>query len=41
MTEEPTAPAAATLREVADLDLDRVARRGYPEAVFCEGKTVE
>lgn len=24
-----------------DLDLDRNARRGYPEAVFCEGKTVE
>jgi len=22
-----------------DLDLERTARRGYPEAVFCEGKT--
>ena len=25
----------------ADLDLDRTARRGYPEAVYCEGKTPE
>lgn len=25
----------------ADLDLGRAARRGYPEAVYCEGKTVE
>jgi pyridinium-3,5-biscarboxylic acid mononucleotide synthase len=24
---------------VAELDLDRVARRGYPEAVYCEGKS--
>lgn len=24
-----------------DLDLDRFARRGYAEAVYCEGKTVE
>jgi NCAIR mutase (PurE)-related protein len=23
----------------ADLDLDRAARRGYPEAIFCAGKT--
>lgn len=29
------------LREVADLDLDRTARRGYPEAVYCAGKTGE
>lgn len=27
------------LREVAELDFDRAARRGYPEAVFCESKT--
>ena len=27
--------------DVADLDLGRGARRGYPEAVFCEGKTAE
>lgn len=26
---------------IAQLDLGRAARRGYPEAVFCEGKTVE
>ena len=25
----------------ANLDLDRAARRGYPEAVYCEGKTSE
>lgn len=29
------------LREVADLDLDRTARRGYPEAVYCAGKSAE
>ena len=29
------------LADFADLDADRAARRGYPEAVFCEGKTVE
>jgi NCAIR mutase (PurE)-related protein len=27
--------------EFADLDLDRTARRGYPEAIFCQGKTPE
>jgi NCAIR mutase (PurE)-related protein len=27
------------LRDIADLDLERGARRGYPEAVYCEGKT--
>jgi NCAIR mutase (PurE)-related protein len=26
---------------LAELDLDRAARRGYPEAVYCEGKTPE
>jgi NCAIR mutase (PurE)-related protein len=29
----------ADLADFADLDLDRSARRGYPEAVFCAGKT--
>ncbi len=29
------------LRAFAELDTDRHARRGYPEAVFCEGKTPE
>ncbi len=27
--------------DVADLDLDRLQRRGYPEAVYCEYKSVE
>ncbi|GIF00874.1 nickel pincer cofactor biosynthesis protein LarB [Paractinoplanes rishiriensis] len=27
------------LASFAELDLDRTARRGYPEAVYCEGKT--
>lgn len=30
----------AALRAFADLDHDRGARRGYPEAVYCEGKTL-
>jgi NCAIR mutase (PurE)-related protein len=29
------------LAEIADLDDDRLARRGYPEAVYCAGKTAE
>lgn len=29
------------LRSIAELDLDRAARRGYPEAVYCEGKSPE
>jgi pyridinium-3,5-biscarboxylic acid mononucleotide synthase len=29
------------LGSFADLDLDRAARRGYPEAVYCPGKTPE
>lgn len=29
------------LERIAHLDLDRSARRGYPEAVLCEPKTVE
>ena len=32
-------PAAGPLSSFANLDLDRAARRGYPEAVFCAGKT--
>ena len=31
---------AADLDGIAELDLGRGARRGYPEAIFCEGKTV-
>lgn len=30
---------SVVIEGVAELDLDRVARRGYPEAVFCEGKS--
>ena len=29
------------LEQVATLDLERAARRGYPEAVYCSGKTAE
>ena len=29
------------LRELAELDHDRVQRRGYPEAVYCEGKSAD
>jgi NCAIR mutase (PurE)-related protein len=29
------------LEGIADLDLGRAHRRGYPEAVFCEGKSVD
>jgi len=36
---EPFAPA--DLASYADLDLGRAARRGYPEAVYCAGKTPE
>lgn len=32
---------AADLEGIAQLDLGRGARRGYPEAVFCEGKTAD
>jgi NCAIR mutase (PurE)-related protein len=33
--------AESSLDGLADLDLGRAARRGYPEAVFCEGKSPE
>lgn len=29
------------LDQIAELDLGRAGRRGYPEAVFCEGKSVD
>jgi len=38
MPENDWTPPAA-LRDVAELDFDRAARRGYPEAVYCESKT--
>jgi len=34
---DPTDPLAG----IADLDLGRAARRGYPEAVMCESKTAD
>jgi NCAIR mutase (PurE)-related protein len=37
VTDGWTPPAA--LEDFAVLDHDRAARRGYPEAVYCEGKT--
>ena len=40
MAEDAWEPPPA-LRDFADLDLQRGARRGYPEAVYCEGKTPE
>jgi NCAIR mutase (PurE)-related protein len=33
--------SGTNLDEIAQLDLGRAARRGYPEAIFCEGKTAE
>ena len=39
MAESWSPPEA--LASFADLDHDRTARRGYPEAVYCPGKTVE
>ena len=30
-----------SLAEIADLDLGRTRRRGYPEAIYCEGKSPE
>ena len=35
------APDTADLSAFATLDLERAARRGYPEAVYCQGKTPE
>jgi NCAIR mutase (PurE)-related protein len=32
---------AADLDQIAQLDLGRAERRGYPEAIFCEGKTAD
>ncbi|HEX6888699.1 MAG TPA: nickel pincer cofactor biosynthesis protein LarB [Candidatus Nanopelagicales bacterium] len=36
---EPSWVPPEALRRVAELDHDRQARRGYPEAVYCEAKT--
>lgn len=37
---EPASPRAA-LEAFADLDHERTRRRGYPEAIYCPGKTPE
>ena len=37
---EPVSPGAA-LEAFADLDHERTRRRGYPEAIYCPGKTPE
>jgi uncharacterized protein (TIGR00299 family) protein len=34
-------PSGSPLAAFADLDLGRAARRGYPEAIYCAGKTPE
>lgn len=36
MADHPTG-----LEDIAQLDLGRTDRRGYPEAIFCEGKSVD
>jgi NCAIR mutase (PurE)-related protein len=41
MAEEEEWQPSRALRDIAELDFDRAARRGYPEAVYCEGKTPE
>lgn len=41
MAEPLPDPPSDPLAGIAELDLDRGARRGYPEAVYCAGKTPE
>ncbi|HET8601420.1 MAG TPA: nickel pincer cofactor biosynthesis protein LarB [Segeticoccus sp.] len=38
-TPDPGWQPPPQLRRLAELDTDRAARRGYPEAVYCAGKT--
>ena len=38
---EPRRSGPTRFEDVAELDLDRARRRGYPEAIFCAGKTAE
>lgn len=35
------ADRVSSLEDIARLDLGRTDRRGYPEAIFCEGKSVD
>lgn len=37
----PVSPPTTSLEGIAEFDFGRAARRGYPEAVLCEGKTME
>ena len=37
----PPATSGGGLEGIAEFDFGRAARRGYPEAVLCEGKTME
>lgn len=37
----PPSASATGLEGVAEFDFGRTARRGYPEAVLCEGKTLD
>jgi NCAIR mutase (PurE)-related protein len=39
VAEAPDLGDATDLGDMAELDLGRAARRGYPEAIYCEGKT--
>ncbi|MCF2711992.1 AIR carboxylase family protein [Schaalia hyovaginalis] len=42
MTEHPAQTRARAAEPgVVELDVDRVRRRGYPEAIYCEGKSLE
>ena len=41
MTPDTNPGASDPLSGFATLDLDRADRRGYPEAIYCEGKTPE
>ncbi len=41
MAEQDAASDTPELAQIADLDLDRSTRRGYPEAVYCTHKSVE
>ena len=34
-------PEDGRLEQIAELDFERIQRRGYPEAVFCEGKSID
>jgi len=41
VSDSSSPPLPDSLSSIVNLDLDREARRGYPEAVFCEGKTTD